>query len=38
MALWGWYKRAVVEGSVSHTLVFSDIVLPSTQAFLALEV
>lgn len=38
MALWGWCRRSAVEGSVSHTLVISDIVLPSTQAFLALDV
>lgn len=34
VAPWGWCRRSAVEGSVSHTLVFSDIILPNTQAFL----
>lgn len=33
VALWSWCRRSAVESSVSHTLVCSDIVLSSTQAF-----
>lgn len=38
LALWGWYERSAVEGSVSHALFFSDIILACIQPFLALDV